>query len=85
MDNQHRKIKGYRELSQPEINLMNECKELAEQCGQLVHKIGQFQLLEGGQDEASEADAGRWLAIGQTDLQRGFMEIIRAIAKPETF
>ena len=29
MDNQHRKITGYRELSQDEINLMNEAKALA--------------------------------------------------------
>lgn len=27
MDNQHRKIKGYRELSQHEIDLMNEVKQ----------------------------------------------------------
>jgi hypothetical protein len=28
MDNQHRKIKGYRELSQVDIDLMNKVKEL---------------------------------------------------------
>jgi hypothetical protein len=27
----------------------------------------------------------RWLAIGITDLQKGFMALIRAIACPETF
>lgn len=27
----------------------------------------------------------RWLAIGKTDLQKGFMAVIRSIAKPTTF
>lgn len=31
MENQHRKIKGYRELSQAEIDLMNEVKALGPQ------------------------------------------------------
>jgi hypothetical protein len=26
-----------------------------------------------------------WLAIGKTDLQKGFMAVIRAIARPSTF
>lgn len=26
-----------------------------------------------------------WFAIGRTDLQKGFMAIVRAIARPETF
>lgn len=30
MDNQHKKIKGYRELNQAEIDLMNEIKEAGE-------------------------------------------------------
>lgn len=74
MDNQHKQIKGYRDLSQEEINLMNEAKELAEKVGALVSKIN---LL-------SETDK-RWLAIGQTDLQKGFMAVIRAVARPSTF
>ena len=27
----------------------------------------------------------RWLAIAKTDLQKGFMSLVRSIAKPETF
>jgi predicted dehydrogenase len=27
----------------------------------------------------------RWVAIGKTDLQKGFMSLIRGIARPETF
>lgn len=74
MDNQHKKIKGYRDLSQEEINDMNEAKELAEQVGALVEKL-----------ETLEATDKRWLAIGKTDLQKGFMGLIRSVAQPTTF
>ena len=33
MENQHRKITGYRELTQIEIDLMNQAKALAKECG----------------------------------------------------
>lgn len=63
MDNQHRKIKGYRELSQTEIDLMNEVKAKGVELGELVekiqaHLIEQKRLLEvaqlkpGGDDDA---------------------------------
>ena len=74
MDNQHQKIKGYRDLSQEEIDLMNECKQLAEQCGALMAKLGGYPTVDQ-----------RWLAIGRTDLQKGFMATVRSIAQPTTF
>jgi len=39
MENQHRKIKCYRELSQTEIDLMNEVKAKGVELGELVTKI----------------------------------------------
>lgn len=72
MDNQHRKISGYRELSQEEIDAMNEIKALARTVGELIDKI------------QPSADP-RWLAIGKTELQQGFMALTRSIAKPEFF
>ena len=39
MKDQHEKIKGYRDLSQEEIDLMNEGKALAEKCGEFVAKL----------------------------------------------
>jgi hypothetical protein len=74
VDNQHKKIKGYRDLSEDEIDLMNECKAKAVECGQLCEKLY----------STTRTDL-RWLAIGKTNLQQGFMAIIRSIAKPETF
>ena len=54
MENQHRKIKGYRELSQTEIDLMNEVKAKGVELGELVAKIQthlteQVRLLEAAQ------------------------------------
>jgi hypothetical protein len=74
MDNQHKQIKGYRDLTQEEINLMNKAKSLAVQVGELVAEI-----------QANSLTDKRWASIGQTDLQKGFMSLIRAVAQPTTF
>ncbi|MGE6419600.1 MULTISPECIES: Acb2/Tad1 domain-containing protein [Alteromonas] len=74
MDNQHKKIKGYRDLSQEEIDLMNEGKELSQKVGDFISKL-----------EANEKLDKRWVAIGKTDLQKGFMSAIRSIAQPTSF
>ena len=74
MDNQHKLIKGYRDLSQSEIDLMNKAKALAEQVGDLVAEI-----------KSIDSTDARWVSIGVTDLQRGFMSLIRGIAQPTTF
>lgn len=74
MDNQHRKIKGYRELNQKEIDLMNAIKEAGASLGDLIDKL----------EQSGELDA-RWLAIAKTDLQKGFMSLTRSVAKPEFF
>lgn len=81
VDNQHQQIKGYRDLSEQEIALMNEAKTLAEQVGAFVEKV---QLKVSGDDPAITIDP-RWLAIGRTDLQTGFMALIRSIARPTNF
>lgn len=88
MDNQHQKISGYRDLSQEEIDLMNECKALAEQCGALVRKLRTFEpaRVEGAPQYAPGGSLDqRWVSEGATDLQKGFMSLIRGIAQPTTF
>jgi hypothetical protein len=74
MENQHQKISGYRELSQDEIDLMNEVKAKGVELGELVEKI-----------KANESTDKRWVSIGATDLQTGLMALVRSIAKPTTF
>lgn len=80
MENQHRKIKGYRDLSQVEIDKMNEIKEMAAKVGELVCGM---EVSRGAETDGS-ADQ-RWLAIGKTQLQQGFMALTRSIAKPGFF
>ena len=74
MENQHRSIKGYRELSESEISLMNEVKQLGEELGGLIATLKQM----------PEIDQ-RWVSIGQTDLQKGIMALVRSIAQPTIF
>lgn len=74
MENQHRKITGYRDISQEEIDLMNEGKALAKQCGAYLDKLA-----------ALEGTDKRSVALGKTYLQTGFMWAIRGIAKPDSF
>ena len=74
MENQHQQIKGYRDLSQAEIDAMNAIKAKAEDVGKLLEVAAEIP----GVDK-------RWLAIATTDLQKGFMAAVRAIAKPTSF
>lgn len=74
VDNQHKKITGYRDLTEVEIAEMNNAKALAIKVGAFVENMESF----AGADK-------RWLAIAKTQLQQGFMALIRSIAKPETF
>lgn len=91
MENQHRKITGYRELSQTEIDLMNRIKLHGEATKALVAETGahldkQFNDASlGDKDRLGEATPHRWLSIARTDLQTGYMALVRAVAQPTTF
>ncbi|WFZ78526.1 hypothetical protein MQM1_043 [Aeromonas phage vB_AsaP_MQM1] len=74
MENQHRQIKGYRELDEHEIRAMNNIKELAEDVGSLVKEL-----------EMVPGTDKRWVAIARTHLQEGFMALARSVAKPTSF
>lgn len=74
MDNQHKLIKGYRDLSEGEIKAMNAVKSEAERIGLLVEEL-----------EANTDLDARWVIIAKDHLQQGFMAAVRSIAKPTTF
>ena len=78
------KVTGYRQLTEAEVELMNEGKALAEQCGAYIAKL---RAVGGSPDGPAPGLAldQRWISIGSTDLQRGFMAVIRGIAQPTTF
>jgi len=74
MKDQHEKIKGYRDLTQQEIDLMNDCKTIATEVGSIIEKLQNIETIDK-----------RWLEISKIDLQKGFMSLVRSIAQPTTF
>lgn len=74
MDNQHRKIEGYRELNAEEIALMNAIKIAGNSMELVINKL-----------KDTDGIDQRWVSIGMTDLQKGLMALTRAVAKPITF
>ncbi len=74
MENQHRQIKGYRELSEAEIAIMNEIKTKGAELGELVAKL-----------RATDGIDQRWVSIGATDFQTGLMALTRSVAQPTFF
>lgn len=92
MDNQHKMIKGYRDLSQAEIDLMNKIKTHAKVIGELVAEVelvldNQGKDANGTEDHERfwDADPYDWLNRAKNDLQDGFMKLTRAVAQPTTF
>ncbi|HEY5236243.1 MAG TPA: hypothetical protein VIJ14_08710 [Rhabdochlamydiaceae bacterium] len=74
MKDQHEKIKGYRDLSPSEIELMNTCKDMAETMAEAIAEMKTVPTLDQ-QD----------ISIAKYHFQTGFMWLIRAIAQPTTF
>lgn len=89
MDNQHRKIMGYRELSQEEIELINAIKGHGVLLEELVKACRNADVKEGknGDREHDERldEASRWRDIAKTHFQQGLMALTRSVAKPNFF
>lgn len=89
VDNQHKKIKGYRDLTQAEIDQINDIKAMGCQLDQLIGECRALDVAEGknGDREHDERldEASRWRAIARTHLQQGLMALTRSVAKPEFF
>jgi hypothetical protein len=67
-------ITGYRQLTADQQGEINDVKALAEKVGELVKNMRGYDNLDQ-----------RWVSIGATDLQTGFMALVRAIAQPDSF
>lgn len=74
MKDQHKLIKGYRDLNPEEIDLMNHIKAQGEQLKRMVDDL-----------YGKRSVDIRWLSIGKTHLQQGIMSLVRSVAKPESF
>jgi len=94
MENQAKLIKGYRDLTEQEIDLMNRIKEQGEKLGELVAELqashkAEAEALQVTPDFSDvmqgHIDARRWTSIGQTHLQQGLMALVRAVGRPTNF
>jgi hypothetical protein len=75
MDNQHKQIRGYRDLTKDEIGVMNALKDKE---ADIIDALQDFQIkLQLDLDP-------RWLALGKTHLETAFMYLVKAVAKPES-
>ena len=74
MKDQHTKIKGYRDLSQSEIDAMNTIKAEGVRLGLLIEDLRDNPQLDQ-----------RWVSIAETHLQQGIMAAVRSVAQPTTF
>lgn len=73
MDNQHRKIKTYRELDQSEVDAMNSVKSLEADIAALWDQIAAMP----GVDK-------RDLAMARTHFEDACIRMVRAVARPQT-
>lgn len=91
MENQHRKITGYRELNQHEIDLMNAVKLLGKAQEEMLLQIQEY--IKSQRDNADSTDIQRmenatperFAALAKTEFQTGLMYLTRAVAQPEFF
>ena len=74
MQDQHKLIKGYRDLTQGEIDAMNAIKAEGTRLEILLEEM------RGNKDLDP-----RWIDIAETHLQQGIMAAVRAVARPESF
>lgn len=75
MDNQHKKITGYRDLSQEEIDLMNEIKAKEAEIAAIYQRVSAL---------VGRTDGGRQASIARTEFEHAFMRLVRAVAQPAT-
>lgn len=68
------KVTGYKQLTEEQVQLMNELKSKGNELGELFSKL----------QERADVDK-RWLSIGKTDCQKGIMSAVRSIAQPDSF
>lgn len=73
MENQHRHIKGYRELSESEVALMNRIKAKEAEMAELVHLV---------RNTVPAGEPQRQAAIAASVFEEAFMRLVRAVAQP---
>ena len=75
VDNQHRKITGFSELSEEQIETINAIK-----ANETKTKAMLDDLLS---ERDPPMDSARWLSLARHHLEIGFMFAVKAVARPE--
>lgn len=95
MDNQHRQIKGYNELTQAQIDAINKIKDKGRELEALCADV--YDCLFDAEPTHTPTTADEYIAVeqfqsaysfyvaGKHDLQVGLMKLTRAVARPGFF
>lgn len=73
MDNQHRRIAGYRDLTEGELVRIERLKGLEEELCEVCDELA---------ERATTMSAKRWAALARTNLEAGMMFAIKTVAQP---
>lgn len=85
-DNQHRMIKGYRDLTIQEIDLMNRIKDIGAELEKLIEEVEQTNLSTAIDSVlAVKSEPEIWTHQVKINLKIGLMALTRAVAKPTSF
>ena len=76
-------VHGYTEQSQERIDLVNEGKELEERVLRYIEKVGRHIEPRDTFIAVGGTEPQRWLAIGRTNIQQGWMSVFRSIFNPQ--
>jgi hypothetical protein len=84
-------VKGYRALTTAELHLINRIKEDGAALQRRITEVRELIAKQAheGDDFVKErqhyAEPNRWLSEARTDLQKGLMSLVRAVAQPSGF
>lgn len=65
-------VEGYRPQNQEDIDLVNEGKQIEERVLRYIDRI----------EQRGASIDHRFLSIGKTDIQKGFMSVFRSVFQP---
>jgi hypothetical protein len=82
VENQHKKITGYRDLTEADIALMNDIKAHEAATAALTDRVLARLRDQMPPDSYGSNDAFRQLSIAKTGFEEAFMRLVRAVAQP---
>lgn len=94
VENQHKKISGYRDLTEVEIAAMNRIKDaerlmanaLLATKGEVLDALNPVRriMLPDDPNKPALDESMRQLALARTHFEEAFMHLVRAIARPDS-